>query len=469
MKKIFYIKNNLLVYLLLGLLFSLGGCKKLLQADLSNSAITSTQVFTSDATALSAVDGIYAYMALFTGPQYLTDDGIGAITSIGADDLLDYTQTYADYQTNTISSSGTLSPVYNVWRNGYKDIYLTNAAIEGISASSAISAAVKSQLLGECYVIRAFNYFYLTNLYGDLPLTTSTTYQQNSTQGKAPADEVYKQIIADLQLAETMLPATYPSADRARPNKYTAAALLAKVYLYNKQWALAEAQASTVIQSGLYTLVQNTDNVFLKTSTETIWQLAPVGSKNNTNSYLQYTPTATNGPTFTLTTGLLSSFEVNPVTNTPDKRRGSWIGSIVYNTNTYYYPAKYKAKSSAANVEDNILFRMAEQYLIRAEARAQQNNADGAIADLNIIRNRAGLGNTTAVLQADLLAAISRENRIEYFAEWGHRWFDLKRTGTIDAVLGAAKTTYKPFAKLWPLPQTEILANPNLIQNTGYN
>jgi hypothetical protein len=134
----------------------------------------------------------------------------------------------------------------------------------------------------------------------------------------------------------------------------------------------------------------------------------------------------------------------------------------------YYYPYKYKSLVFGANAEYYTLLRLAEQYLIRAEARAEQGNVSGAQADINVIRNRAGLGNTTAGDQASLLAAVAQERRIELNCEWGHRWLDLKRTGTASAVLGAEKTTWTATGILWPIPSSEISANSNLVQNAGY-
>jgi hypothetical protein len=120
-----------------------------------------------------------------------------------------------------------------------------------------------------------------------------------------------------------------------------------------------------------------------------------------------------------------------------------------------------------------MVFRLAEQYLIRAEARAQQGNVSGSQSDLNAIRTRAGLPNTTANDKASLLTAIQHERQVEMFTEWGHRWFDLKRTGTIDAVMsviapakgGGAWNSNKA---LLPLPLGDLQADQNLTQNPGY-
>ena len=136
---------------------------------------------------------------------------------------------------------------------------------------------------------------------------------------------------------------------------------------------------------------------------------------------------------------------------------------------TLYYPFKYKVMSGTNLTEYYITLRLAEQFLIRAEARAQQGNISGAKTDVNVIRTRAGLPNTTANDKGGLLNAIEQERRIELFAEWGHRWFDLKRTGRATTVLGSLKpATWQPTDELWPIPQSQINLNPSLTQNNGY-
>ena len=116
-----------------------------------------------------------------------------------------------------------------------------------------------------------------------------------------------------------------------------------------------------------------------------------------------------------------------------------------------------------------MILRLAEQYLIRAEARAQQGNLTGAIGDLNIIRERAGLPDlSTALTQDKVIAAVMQERRIELVSEWGQRWLDLKRTGQVDSVLSKIKPTWKINGQLYPIPQSELTNDPNLVQNPGY-
>jgi hypothetical protein len=157
------------------------------------------------------------------------------------------------------------------------------------------------------------------------------------------------------------------------------------------------------------------------------------------------------------------------------RKGGNWVDSVVVGGNTYFYPAKYKAKITTGSVtEYMMMFRLAEQYLIRAEARAKQNNISGAQNDLNIIRTRAGLANTSANDQPSLLTAISKERQVELFTELGHRWLDLKRTVKVDEVmtivtpLKGNTNGWKSYQQLYPIPYSDIQMNPRLVQNVGY-
>jgi hypothetical protein len=124
---------------------------------------------------------------------------------------------------------------------------------------------------------------------------------------------------------------------------------------------------------------------------------------------------------------------------------------------------------AAGVVESPTVLRLAEQYLIRAEARARIGvNLSGARDDMNMIRSRAKTAESTTTAQTDLISEILLESRKEFFCEQGHRWYNLKRTGQADAVLAALKSGYRPAAKLLPLPVAAIDANPNLEQNPDY-
>ena len=149
------------------------------------------------------------------------------------------------------------------------------------------------------------------------------------------------------------------------------------------------------------------------------------------------------------------------------------VGQCSVNGNTYYYPYKYKSATlNAPIVEYLMVLRLAEQYLIRAEARARQNNVGGALGDLDTIRARARLPDISANDQASLLSAIMHERQIELFTEWGNRWLDLKRKGNLDIVMDSVATskhtTWNSNWQWYPIPSYEIVQDPHLVQNPGY-
>lgn len=210
---------------------------------------------------------------------------------------------------------------------------------------------------------------------------------------------------------------------------------------------------------------------FLKNSRESIWQLQP-SNFVGFNTLDARIFVLINGPDglhpVSLSPGVVGSFENG------DLRKSNWIGSSVVGTDLYYYPFKYKLyKDDDIDGEYLMMFRLAEQYLIRSEAEAQMNDVNGAVVDLNAIRSRAGLGAIGALTKESLLSAILQERRREFFAEGGHRWFDLKRTGRLDDIMpqacalkGGQWVSYK---QLLPIPLADIRLNPNITQNPGYS
>ena len=254
--------------------------------------------------------------------------------------------------------------------------------------------------------------------------------------------QVYNQIIADLKDAQSKLSTGFvdalgnASTERTRPNQGAATALLARAYLYTKQWVDAEAQATTLINnSSMYSLDDSLSDVFLANSTETIWQIQPTQVGVNTQDAPMYVLKSTPGPGkgAAMSSYLYNTFESG------DYRFRNWVGAFTASNGAiYHYPYKYKIWQRNQPVTEYIMvLRLAEQYLIRAEARAQQGNIQGAQTDLNTIRIRAGLDSTTANDQPSLLTAILHERQVELFTEWGNRWFDLQRTGNLNSVLGS--------------------------------
>src|SRR5690606_11150404 len=222
-----------------------------------------------------------------------------------------------------------------------------------------------------------------------------------------------------------------------------------------------------IIDSGVYDLCTDLNDVFLAGSVEVIWQLLPVRSGGfETTEGMQFVPyTNTVIPNYPISNQLLNSFASN------DKRKTAWLDSNVVNNEVYFFPYKYKVRNSGNPIpsENYSLFRLGEQYLIRAEARVMQNNLPGGMADINVVRQRAGLSDTASPDQSTLLNLIIEERRKELFCEWGHRWFDMKRTNSADEILSIIKApNWQATDQLLPIPFREIQLNPHLLQNPGY-
>ena len=454
-------RSNTYLYSAYLFLFSLAmpSCQKFIEVAPPINQLGVSSVFADDKTASAAIVGIYSDME-FASPisTYLT-----LLPGLSADELTSplNSEDYLECATNTyLPDNQNTAAVWSI----YSNVYEANSCIQGIQNSSGLTPKAKKQLMGEALFSRAFCYFYLVNLFGDVPLITATDYRVNDTVSMTPSPRVYQQIITDLVTAQSLLSPDYPTGQRVRPNLWTATALLARAYLYTNKWAAAESQASSIINSGLYTL-SSLGSVFQNNSNETIWQLMPVIPSLNTQEAIFFIPGSTTQiPTYPLTNDLVNSFEPG------DNRISAWTGNTVIGNQTFYYPYKYKITGGSPPTEYHVLFRLAEQYLIRAEARIQLGNITGAIEDLDTIRSRAGLSPLPLSLTPGQAAvALQQERRIELFAELGHRWLDLKRTTKVDLVIGNLKpSTWQPTAALWPVPQDQRSANPFLTQNKGY-
>lgn len=455
-------------------------CKKFLNIEAPKNLAVTSKVFSSDEAAIAAMMNIYINMSNSSANSYYTSLFLG----LAADEFKSFSTqgTAVTFYTNSYTQTDV--PTLNFWRYGYNLIYQANAIYEGCSESTVLSPQIKTQLMGEALFIRAYWNFYLVNLYGDIPVAKTTDYEVNRLLKRLLVDEVYESIIKDLNDAIANLSESYlegdtktitTNPDRFRPNKSVATALLSRVYLYNKQYALAEVEASKILNNTSVYKLSPLNGAFLKKSTEVIWQLqlaAPNALTLNTYEAQNFILTAKPGSSlvrsFTLSDDLYMSFEPN------DQRKIVWVGTFNESpTVPHRYPNKYKSKSTTVIEEGTTPFRVAEQFLIRAEARANLENIEGAKADLNAVRLRAGLGNTTAIDKASIISAIVKERRVELFSEYGHRWFDLKRLNLIDNTMvayspmkGSAWSNHK---KYLPIPLVDIDNGPGLHQNSGYN
>ncbi|GEP52268.1 membrane protein [Flavobacterium noncentrifugens] len=448
------------------LLLCLSGCDSFTEVELPNSQLTSDAVFEDKATADAAMADIYTKIrdnGLLTGNSWGISNQLGLYG-----DELDFYGNPLDgslaFYNNALLASST--EVADMWNNSYNQIYAANAVIEGVAKSASLAQADKDRLTGEVLFVRALVHFYLLQCFGDIPYVTTTDYNVNRSVSRQPESIVYGLLMADLEQAVSFLPEDYNGANRVRPNKWAATALLSRVYLYEGLWAEASNAASAVLnQTGLYGVETDLDRTFVIASKSTIWQLMANSAGGNT--YEAQTFIFFSGPptVSALTPNLMAAFEPG------DQRKAHWTKEVTgENGEAFYHAYKYKEDSSTGSSKEySVVLRIGELYLIRAEARAQQGELIDAKEDLDIIRSAAGLSPTTAVTQTDILNAILAERRVELFTEYGHRFFDLKRADKLDAVLPLTKPGWDSSDRLFPIPATEILRNRNLApQNAGY-
>ncbi|HEX6427607.1 MAG TPA: RagB/SusD family nutrient uptake outer membrane protein [Niastella sp.] len=473
-------------WLLAVLISAQTGCKKLVDPNAPTEKIGIEDVYTNDKTAASVLTRLLGEMSRVSEGL----NGYPMLLAISADDLK--VAAWIDAGTERIYFNSLRSDPTEWWSKLYNYIYTANDAMEQLPPSTGVSEQVKNLLLGEARFVRAYSYFYLVNTYGGVPLVLTTDYRQTSELGRTDTAAIYNQIITDLTVAKELLSKDYlgsnmlptTSGDRLRPVKATAAGLLARVYLYTKEYAKAEAEASEVIaNTATYGLV-DPNLVFRKNSKETIWQLPVVQPGSQTLDGMTYilrklSPSDPQGPTYSQPY-LASDFLLNTF-ETGDLRKTKWIGDSA----GYKFINKYKEwDASKPIIEATMMMRLGEQYLIRAEARVNQEKIADGIADLNVLRQRARGTNpgdlpalSTGLSKANALLAVEHERQVELFTEWGHRWFDLKRTGRMDAVMSMATAVkssnlnkWESFRSLWPIPAGEILNSPGLTghQNQGY-
>ncbi len=462
----------------------LTSCRKQLEVDAPPYTTNTEIVFSTDQSAASALTGIYANFSKGTLWTISYLSGLSA-DELTLDQSITNTTLQAFYQ-NALTSR--LVNQSDIWGVLYPNIFYANAAIDGLTKSTTLTPSVKQQLLGEAEFIRAFCYFYLVNLYGDVPLILTTDYKQNETAGRTAKETVWKQIITDLSEAKGLLGNDYKdgsaaktTTERVRPNKWVATALLARAYLYTGDYVNAEIQATAIIENTQFSLPP-LNSSFLKASSEAIWQWQPVGFNLNSSDGMFFIIPAqgpsTSHPVY-LSDTLLSAFEPG------DMRDSSWVAQVIVGGKTYNYPYKYKIGTTQTTINEyTMVLRLGEQYLIRAEARINQPGKTSAgLDDLNTLRTRArAVSNQqvpnplpplpTTLNQNEAMKALIHERQVELFTEWGNRWFDIKRMGVVDNIMSGITPLkggiWNTNSQLYPIFLDELGKDPNLKQNEGY-
>lgn len=438
---------------------------------------------------------------LYSGPAMtmvpdMSDDQTYPRGVVGRNTLTLFT--YDVNYTTQKSNSRTNESPQQIWASGYDGIEKANWIIAKVPAAT-MNETRKKQIIGEAYFLRAFYHWALTKNFGDVPIKTTPSYSEaDAIVGKSPKAEVYKQIYADLDMAlEAGLP-SYPIVDKGRPSKEVVNALYAKAALYNENWAKALEKAQAVITSGKYSLMPDVRDVYRydkedAARIENMWayEVDPISPGRSHQLTGLYGPPASAGPEYARTSfgSMFAYMSFYKSFSAEDKRRqlmdtnyvdksGKIVPqrSITPITTDGVLVKKYQDPVSTTNLIPNIpILRLADMYLIAAEAEARLNGASSlAYGYINTVRKRAGLAELPAGLSKDaFIEAVLQERAWEFFAE-GDRWYDLTRTGKFLTVIPKAVNSVYPTRnvqakhKYFPIPQDELNANPKLEQNPDW-
>lgn len=459
-------KNITFSILVILLMVLSSGCEKFTDVGLPKNQTTRALVFKDDQLAKSAMAGIYRSLEE-TG--FLSGAQNGAQVVLGAyvDELQSYAAATSDptifYQLSHLPIS---TKILGMWTDTYTQVYNINSIIEGVENSSGLSLAVRNQLKGEGLFLRAILHLYLTQTYSSVPYVATTEYEINQRIGKSSIQEVYALCRKDLEDALLLLPTTMAKGNRVYPTKMAAYAILARIAYYENNWDTALQYSAMVINDPQYQMEPDLNKVFLKDSSSSIWQLLPYNSTSNTYQGNVFILNTAPSNYVALRQDFVAGFESG------DARKAAWVAQRNDAQNqTYYYPFKYKQYyTSTTSLEYSVVLRVEELYLIRAEALIKKEQYGLAIDDLNAIRKRANLPLLAASTDATyLLDVLIKERRSELFTEFGHRFYDLRHYQQLDVVMSVKKSGWKSDYTFLPLPEKEMLLNPNLNpQNNGY-
>jgi hypothetical protein len=444
------------IYILLPLALAVTSCKKFLdvkpelQTDASGAIVDATSAET-------AVNGLYNrlgsdnyYGSNYTSLSYLSGGDIQWTGSQTAPQQIVNRRLTAD--------NGNIA---GAWTAIYRTILSANYIIEKVPQVNdpLFTQAKKNQFLGEAYFVRALSYFDLVRAWGGVQLILKPTYNPDDQQGikRSSVDDSYAQVLSDLNKAEELLTNT---VNRNRATQKTVWGLKARYYLYRQNWEQAITYASKVIDDNTnYKLIKPYSSFFANNAAgtqEAVFELAYSASFKN-GHYNWWLPPALGGRREWAPNNDLVNLLNNATTG---GGRNALIAQTAPPGNLWYGKLYYR---NPTGTDPAYLLRVAELFLIRAEAKVKTSKLNEAIADLNAVRDRAGLIGTTAVTQAEILLAIEAERRLEFAFETD-RWFDLVRTGRASAVLNVTDAN----KLLFPIPNSEILADEDLDPNPGY-
>lgn len=275
--------KKLYLFSCLGMVLFLAACEDLVEVDYPTNQIATTQVFEDVNTANAALAGLYGGLrqrSVIAGGSIYGSVMLGPYT----DELDDYhsiaDQTIVDISLNQQTETNTI--IETIWDVSYTQIYYANSIIYGAENSTALSGPDKDRIKGEALLIRTLLYFYLQQMFGDIPYTTSLDYEYNRAIHKTEAAAVLEQLEVDLKEAVALLKDDYRDAERIYPNRKVAQLLLARIYLTGHKYELAGQMANEILESSIYEFEGDINEVFHKSGKHILWQLKPENSGDRT-------------------------------------------------------------------------------------------------------------------------------------------------------------------------------------------
>jgi hypothetical protein len=479
----------------------LPGCQKFLDEELQGDR-SDQQFYKTANDAELAITGVYNVLTFAN-----SDNRIWVFGDVASDDAAkggipgDQADIGLIDDFNVATDNGNLEQVWVVY---YEGISRANKLLDNIDGIN-MDAERRNQIKGEAKFLRAYFYYWLVNIYGDIPVHLTTPTAEGMQKAATPADEVWSTvIIPDLTEAASLLPETFTGKDLGRATSIAAYAFLAKAYLFTKQWSLSEEAAMNVVNSGLHQLaLVYKDNFTYATrdNSEVIFAVRHLadqdpGLGNALNSW--FAPRAQNGYGFNAPEqNFVDEFEMttdsiyDPRLDYTIGRKGQiWLDSnVIFDPSwspTGYLQKKYIQPLSEVHKESKdqgqlhyIFLRYGDVILMLAEALNEQGKTGEAESYLNMVRKRAresylydsdlpGYGtipdgllpDVTGSSQPSLRDAIRHERRVELGFEF-HRYFDIIRYGesyanqALSDKVNFNYSTYKHF----PIPQSELSTN----------
>lgn len=406
-------------------------------------------------TANAALNGAYSR---FQSADYYGGGGFVSAIYLAGDNVswvgsLNY---YRDFNTHEYLADNTT--IEASWNAIYAAINAANQVIDKVAVLENISETNKKRITGEALFLRALAHFDLARTWGNVPVILNATQTAGDFIGikQSTQSEVYQQVVKDLEQALELLPSTL---SRTYATTASANALLARVSLYRGDWDAAEKYATYLIEDTNYELIDYPSFFQEKESKESILELRYTSSDSNTHWHYWFSPDEGGRHEWQPAIALVELLNDPEIGGT---RKSLVKDASTANSPNYFVGLLYHRTNGD---DPAYLFRISEQYLIRAEARAKKANpvlAD-VLADLNAVKARAQARLSTAISIEQALWDIERERRVEFAFE-PHRWYDLVRTERAGEVLGVTNTN----KWIFPLPYNDLQADKDLTQNQGY-